>query len=217
LHFFLSLAVMSASEPPFVPLYIDGQHRPAKNGASFPVFNSFTGAIVSSAASATSEDCVAAIEAAQRAQPAWEALGPHARARLLLKVSALVESEEWLAKARKVVEEEMSAAPGMQAFSTAAARYLRIAAGMANELVGETFPSGAPGGQAIVQRRAHGVMHALQFWSMVPSDVMPCAAILSFRGTVRLSWPPAVLPFLRCAATPSSCVHRNTHHARSRS
>jgi benzaldehyde dehydrogenase (NAD) len=150
---------MPAPSPPFVPLYFGGQHRPSSTGATFRVHNSYSGDIVSIAAASSSADCVAAIEAAQHAQPGWEALGPQARHALLVKVATILESENWQSKARKAAEEEMSCPPTMQAITVMfGAGIVREAAAMASEFSGDTFQSGIPGGYAVVQRRARGVV-----------------------------------------------------------
>jgi len=56
---------------PFTSLFIDGESRPASNGKTFEVRNPYTGKLVGLAASATSDDCRGAIEAAGKALVSW--------------------------------------------------------------------------------------------------------------------------------------------------
>ena len=145
---------------PFAPLLINGEHRPASTGATFSVHSSYSGSLASTAAAASSEDCRAAIEAAQRAFPAWEATGYATRRDILLRATATLRSEEWQKRASLAMRAELAMPQAAVMFNlVAGSELLGSVATLVNELKGETLPSWVPGGQVFVQRRAQGVMY----------------------------------------------------------
>jgi acyl-CoA reductase-like NAD-dependent aldehyde dehydrogenase len=148
------------SDVPFAHLLINGEHRPASTGATFSVYSPFTGSLASTAAAASSEDCRAAIEAAQRAFPAWEATGYATRRDILLRAMATLRSEEWQKRAALAMRAEV-AMPQAHVMLNLVAGFGRLGsvATLVNDLKGETLPSVIPGGQVFIQRRAQGVMY----------------------------------------------------------
>ena len=147
---------------PFASLHINGERRPASTGATFEVRSPHTGALASIAADASLDDCRAAIEAAQRAFPAWEETPFDTRRQILLRASATLESEEWKKKAAAPLRDEVAMPQSQVTFNLfPASTVLADFACLANELKGETFPSYVPGGQVFVQRRALGVVWVL--------------------------------------------------------
>jgi acyl-CoA reductase-like NAD-dependent aldehyde dehydrogenase len=147
------------SDVHFTPLLIDGEHRPASTGASFPVHSPHTGALASTSAAASSADCRAAIEAAQRAFPAWEATSFATRRDILLRAAETIQSEAWQKKVAPVMLAEVAAPHAHALFNFfASVGLLKSVATLVNELKGETLPSIAPGGHVFVQRRALGVV-----------------------------------------------------------
>jgi acyl-CoA reductase-like NAD-dependent aldehyde dehydrogenase len=145
---------------PFVRLLINGEHLPANTGATFSVHSPYTGSLASTAAAASSDDCRAAIEAAHRAFPAWEATSYATRRDILLRAAATLRSEEWQKRAAIAMRAElaMPQAPIMFNF-VAGSELLGSVATLVNDLKGETLPSLVPGGQVFIQRRAQGVMY----------------------------------------------------------
>ncbi len=145
---------------PFAHLVIDGEHRPASTGATFSVHNPYNGSLASTAAAASSEDCRAAIEAAQQAFPAWEATGYTTRRDILLRAAATLRSEEWQKRAAVAMRAELAMPQESIVFNfNAGSGLLASVATLVNELKGETLPSLVPGGQVFIQRRAQGVMY----------------------------------------------------------
>lgn len=71
-------------------LLIEGQWRPAFDGATLKVYDPATGQALKEIASATVQDGVAAIEAADKAFPAWAATAPRERANILRRAYDLV-------------------------------------------------------------------------------------------------------------------------------
>lgn len=151
---------------PFTHLLINGERRPSSTGATFEVRNPHTGVLASTAASASSDDCRAAIEAAHRAFPAWEDTPSNTRRQILVRALATLESEEWQKKAAASLRAEVAMPESHVIFN------LRSTPGsllgftcLVNELKGETLPSFIPGGQVFVQRRALGVVCVLPSFS----------------------------------------------------
>ena len=145
---------------PFAQLLINGDHRPASTSAIFSVYSPYTGALASTAAAASSEDCHAAIEAAHRAFPAWEATGYATRRDILLRAMATLRSEEWQKRAALAMRAELAMPQAHIVFNLVAGSVLLgSVATLVNDLKGETLPSLVPGGQVFIQRRAQGVMY----------------------------------------------------------
>ncbi|MDH4871410.1 aldehyde dehydrogenase [Pseudomonas sp. BN515] len=146
-----------------VPLLIGGVARPASNGAVFERHSPFTGEIVSRVAAATLEDADAAVAAAQRAFPAWAALGPAERRSRLLEAARLMEarSDRFMAMAA-----ETGATAGWYGFNVKlAANMLRDAAGMTTQIKGEVIPSDVPGSFAMALRQPCGVVLGIAPWN----------------------------------------------------
>ena len=155
---FLPVA-LAMPDVPFTPLLINGERRPASSGATFEVRSPHTGVLASIAASASSEDCRAAIDAAHRAFPAWEDTPSNTRRQILVRALATLESEEWQKKAAASMRAEVAMPESQVIFNLRSApRALSNFACLVNELKGETVASVVPGGQVFVQRRALGVV-----------------------------------------------------------
>ena len=144
---------------PFTPLFIDGEWRPASTGATFEVRNPTSGAVVGTAASASEEDCAAAVEAAARAFTTWENTPLMARRDLLLRAADILGTEKYRKKVALIPTEELSSTEDMFPFNySGEIGLLRNFASLAMAIKGEAFPSIIPGGQVMAQRRAFGVV-----------------------------------------------------------
>src|SRR5262245_34523825 len=75
-----------------VKLLIGGKPQAAHSGASFERRNPVSGSVVTRAAAASTDDALAAVQAAQAAFPKWSAQGPGARRAALNKAADLLES-----------------------------------------------------------------------------------------------------------------------------
>jgi succinate-semialdehyde dehydrogenase/glutarate-semialdehyde dehydrogenase len=74
-------------------LYIDGRWTPARGGARLEINDPATGERVGSTALAEAPDIDDAVRAARRAQPAWAATHPDARAKILHRAADLIETQ----------------------------------------------------------------------------------------------------------------------------
>ncbi|MDQ0078537.1 succinate-semialdehyde dehydrogenase/glutarate-semialdehyde dehydrogenase [Arthrobacter oryzae] len=89
------LTVPTLTEPALlnrVPtgLLIGGQWREASDGGTFEVHDPATGEVIVTLASATSDDAVAALDAADAAQASWARTAPRVRAEILRRAFDLV-------------------------------------------------------------------------------------------------------------------------------
>ena len=71
-------------------LLINGEWRDASDGGTFDVHDPATGKVLATLASATSEDALAALDAADSAQAAWARTAPRQRAEILRRAFELV-------------------------------------------------------------------------------------------------------------------------------
>ncbi|KAJ7056218.1 Aldehyde/histidinol dehydrogenase [Mycena amicta] len=155
------------SKAPFTPLFIDGKHVSASNGATFDVLNVSTKAVVGTSASASSTDCTAAVEAAARAFKTWEHTTPYYRRDILLKTADLLATEAWR---KRIVETEMEETNCSVGWATqgyaGTVGLLRTVASYANDLVGKSFMSHTvPGMQCVMEQRAMGVIFGIAPWN----------------------------------------------------
>lgn len=145
-------------------LLLNGQTRPASNGATFERRNPGTGDVATRAASATIEDVDAAVEAAKAAFPAWSTMAPGARRALLLKAADKMEALRGQFVEAAVAE--CGGAPMWYQFNvTLAANMLREAASMTTQIAGEVIPSDVPGSLAMGVRQACGVVVGIAPWN----------------------------------------------------
>jgi acyl-CoA reductase-like NAD-dependent aldehyde dehydrogenase len=145
---------------PFTPLYIDGQFRPSSTNESFEVRHPLSKDVVGISASASSQDCKAAVEAAATAFLTWEHKPLTEKRDIFIKAADIASGETFTKRVADASAEETGA---VSAWGTgdciSGIRLLRSAACVVNELRGEIFPSTtAPGAQVLVQPRAMGVM-----------------------------------------------------------
>ena len=73
-------------------LYIDGRWVPASDGGKFPVYDPANGEKLTECAEATKEDVDAAVTAAWKAFPAWKAVDPSVRSKILLDIADAIEA-----------------------------------------------------------------------------------------------------------------------------
>lgn len=141
---------------------IDGEW--VEGSGTIEVENPATGDIVATVPAGGDAEAAAALDAAARAQPAWEALPPVRRADHLRRLAALVERDgETLA--RLVTMEQGKPLAEARGEVAGTALYLTYAAEEARRLTGDILPSDEPEEQVWIQRVAHGVVVALTAWN----------------------------------------------------
>ena len=147
-----------------VKLLIGGKEQAARGGATFERRNPVSGEVVSRAAAASTDDALAAVNAAQGAFAAWSAHGPGARRALLNKAADLLEARA--ADFAAAVRDETGSTAGWGHFNVHfAASMLREAASMTTQVSGEVVPSDIPGSLAMAHRQPVGVVFGIAPWN----------------------------------------------------
>jgi len=147
-----------------IKLLIDNEDRDATGGATFVRRDPVTGDDSTRASAATVADARAAADAAAAAFPAWAALGPNERRRLLNRAADLLEERTPEFIARMIAE--TGATRGWAGFNAhLAAGILREAAAMTTQIAGEVIPSDVPGSLAMAVRQPVGVVLGIAPWN----------------------------------------------------
>ena len=158
---------MSHSAQPAASLFIDG--RPVEGeGAALPVRYPFTGEVIATLHEASTTQVAAACRAAKAAQPAWAALAPAERGRILARAARIIEARgeelarlETLDTGKPIQETRVADWP-----SGAAA--LEFFAGLAPTLTGHMIPLGQD--WAYTRREPLGVCAGIGAWNY-PSQI----------------------------------------------
>ena len=147
-----------------IQLLIQGERCHASSGRTFDRRNPLDGAVATRAPAATPADAVRAVEAAQKAFPAWAGMGPGARRALLLKAAAALESKAEAFTAAMAAETGSSAL--WAGFNVhVAAGMLQEAAALTTQVGGELIPSDVPGSLAMAVRQPAGVVLGMAPWN----------------------------------------------------
>ncbi len=145
-------------------LLIGGADVAAADGATFERCDPVSGAIASSAAAGGVADATRAADAAAAAFPAWAALGPNARRKILNAAADLVEAKagEFIAV---MTAETGSTGPWGGFNAHLAAGILREAAAMTTQIKGEIIPSDKPNCLSLAMRQPVGVCLGIAPWN----------------------------------------------------
>lgn len=147
-----------------IQLLIDGEDIGAAGGATFERRDPMTDEVATRASSGGVQDANRAVEAAAAAFPAWAALGPNARRKLLLKAADLMEARAG-EFAALMTAETGSTGPWGGFNATLAAGILREAASMTTQITGEVIPSDKPGCLSLAMRQPAGVCVGIAPWN----------------------------------------------------
>jgi aldehyde dehydrogenase (NAD+) len=138
-------------------LFLGGEERAARRGATFAVTAPADGRTLGHAARAEAEDVDAAVRAARAAFPRWANLDPGEREAALLRAADAIEgAREPLVDG--VVDESGSTITKARGEVTYAAALLRAAAGESRRLYGDTLPNDRASRISMVVREPIGVV-----------------------------------------------------------
>ena len=144
--------------------FINGQWADSTGKEFIEVENPATQEIIATVPKGTADDADRALTVARYAQPAWEALPPVERGRLLHRLAQLIlENRERLA--RVVVAEQGKPLAEARGEIDGTALYLTYAAEEARRITGDILPSDNPDEQVWIERVAHGVVVGLTAWN----------------------------------------------------
>ena len=189
------LSAYSSSTQAFVDrggqLFIAGQFRAARSGATLPVVDPASGETIASIPAGTAADIEAAVAAAKQASEneGWSRMGPESRERLIMRLAELVEQDtERLAEIEALdVGMPVGTARWLVASSVSTLRYM---AGWPSKIEGRTIPvaPAMPGEYfACTVREPVGVIGAIipwnaplmmAVWKIAPALVTGCSIVV---------------------------------------
>jgi benzaldehyde dehydrogenase (NAD) len=145
-------------------LFIDGNHVPAADGATFERRSPLDGEVATVAAAASLADAQAAVHAASQAFEGWAALGPNARRAFLGDAALALE-----AKADRLVATMMAETGASEVWARFNVHLgvdsLREAAALTTQISGEVIPSDIPGSLSLGVRQPAGVVLGIAPWN----------------------------------------------------
>jgi acyl-CoA reductase-like NAD-dependent aldehyde dehydrogenase len=158
---------------PAVQAFLDRQHRllingawvPAMQGRSFATLNPATGNVLSSIAHADASDVDRAVAAARMAFPAWAAMPPAQRERLLQRFADLIETHRETIAQLETLDNGKPLNVALNIEVNVALGQLRYYAGWPTKLIGETYAVSSPGFQVYTRREPLGVCAAITPWN----------------------------------------------------
>lgn len=159
--------------------YIGGAWVEAESKASFPVLNPVDHAVISEVPDMGKVDVQAAIDAASRAFPVWNALLPVERADILEKWAGLIAKKSY-DLGLLMTYEQGKPLKEAQGEVVASAATIRWCAEEGRRLYGEFLDGSKAGTKIVVSRQAVGVVGAITPWnfpvSMITRKVGPALA-----------------------------------------
>lgn len=146
-----------------IPLLINGES--VTTPKTFPVISPYTNAAIWESSSASTDDAIRAVEAADAAFPSWSATKPTVRRDILMKTADLLEAR--LETNASYMRQEMGADVGASAGFVVplAIRMLRDIAGRITSICGSVPVVEAEGQSAIVYKEAMGVILGIVPWN----------------------------------------------------
>ncbi|KAK0215616.1 Aldehyde/histidinol dehydrogenase [Armillaria fumosa] len=152
---------------PLTPLFINGQKVPSSDNKTFDVVNPYSHTVVGKAASATSADCLVAIDAAHAAFKTWEHSPLQQRKDILLKAADILSTDCYKQLILLSMKEETAMPVDFCMFNwSSSQQFLRDTAKLGDLLGDErTTSDRVPGAEVLVQRRAMGVIFSIAPWN----------------------------------------------------
>ncbi len=186
----------SAPVPPAQHI-IDGERRPASDGAVMEVISPIDGSVLTTMARGTQADAQAAIAAARRAfdDGRWSDLAPAARKKILLKWADLIEANAESLAVLGVKNNGTEISMALKAEPLSAAATLRYYAEAVDKIFGEIAPTGS-GNLGLVLKQPVGVVGAvvpwnfplmIGSWKLGPALAAGCTVVLKPAETASLS------------------------------
>ncbi|VTU46677.1 Betaine aldehyde dehydrogenase (plasmid) [Variovorax sp. SRS16] len=143
---------------------IDGKLVRACSGQTFPVVNPATGLPIGTAASSDAKDIALAVEAAQRAQPAWAAIAARKRGMLVAECARLLNAHVEELGRLVALETGKALRTESRVEASVVADALQFYGGLGSELKGESVPF-SPEMLTVTTREAIGVVGVIIPWN----------------------------------------------------
>jgi malonate-semialdehyde dehydrogenase (acetylating)/methylmalonate-semialdehyde dehydrogenase len=157
--------------------FISGREVPGQSGRKGPIYNPATGALRGEVAYASGDETRAAIAAAEAALPAWSAMPPLQRARIMFRFKALLE-QHTDELARLITLEHGKVLSDARGEVIRGTEVVEFACGIPQMLKGEYSESVGTGVDSWSQRQPVGVCAGItpfNFPAMVPMWMFPVA------------------------------------------
>ena len=187
-----------------VRMFVDGDWVDAEGGAVFDAIGPSTGAVVGTVAEGTRGDAQRAIDAANRAWPAWAALSVFDRATAMERVAEVIdERRDDLARTLTLDQGKPLRA---EAYDEVAEliTYFEMAAADARRMEGLMPPSVDANKRVLLYRVPRGVVSIISPWNWpytMPAEIL--APAIAYGNTV--VWAPAPTTSI-CAAKLAECI-----------
>jgi succinate-semialdehyde dehydrogenase / glutarate-semialdehyde dehydrogenase len=195
-------------------LWIGGQWRKSSDGQRFDVTDPATERNIASVASATVEDAIAALDAAQKAFGPWAAKKPRERSEILRKAFELIMRDaERLAKL--ITLENGKALPDSRAEVAYAAEFFRWNAEEGVRNLGSFSTAPASGARILVHHKPAGIAVLVTPWNFPaamatrkigPALAAGCPVVLKPASDTPLTML-ALMPILEEAGVPAGVVN----------
>jgi succinate-semialdehyde dehydrogenase/glutarate-semialdehyde dehydrogenase len=206
--------------------YINGQWVDAADGSLFPVDNPATGNTIAHVANLGAGQATQAIDAANKAWPAWRALTGKARANILRKWFDLINQHaEDLARIMTIEQgKPLAEARGEVTYG---ASFVEWFAEQAKRVMGDTIDAPMPNTRILVLREPIGVVAAITPWNfpiamitrkvapalaagcpvvLKPAEQTPLSALALAELAQRAGVPPGVLNILTADSSQSIAI-----------
>ena len=174
--------------------FVDGQWTDARDGATLTIQNPANGAVIGTVPRFGSEETALAIEAAQRAFPAWSKLTPLERGQILRRWHDLVVENLGDLAVILVTEQGKPLAEARGEILTGSP-YLLWYAEEARRAYGTVIPSPWPGKQPLTVRQPIGVSAAITPWNFPMSMILRKVAPALAAGCPMIVKPASLTPF----------------------
>lgn len=195
-------------------LWIGGAWRKSSDGQRFDVIDPATENTITSVASATVHDAMAALDAASAVFPGWAATKPRERSEILRKAFELITRDaERIAKLMTL--ENGKALPDARAEVAYAAEFFRWNAEEAVRNLGQLYNAPASGARTLVHHRPAGVAVLVTPWNFPaamatrkigPALAAGCTVVLKPASDTPLTML-ALMPILQEAGVPAGVVN----------
>jgi succinate-semialdehyde dehydrogenase / glutarate-semialdehyde dehydrogenase len=195
-------------------LWIGGKWRKASDGGRFDVIDPATEKTIASVASATVDDAIAAVDAAQAAFEGWAARKPRERAEILRKAYELImrDAERF---AKLITLENGKALPDSRGEVAYSAEFFRWYAEEAVRNIGQISMAPASGARIVAQHKPAGVAVLVTPWNFPaamatrkigPALAAGCPVVLKPASDTPLTML-ALMPALEEAGVPAGVVN----------
>lgn len=194
-------------------LYLGGEWKDGGGGETFAVDNPATGEVIANVASATVEDGLAALDAAERVAADWAATKPRERAEILRRAFEIM-SGQLEEIARLITLENGKSLTDARGEATYAAEFFRWNAEEAVRNFGEVARSPTTGARILVQHKPIGTAVLVTPWNFPaamgtrkigPALAAGCTVVVKPASATPLTML-ALMPILEQAGVPKGVV-----------